>query len=264
MSLKVARETRKFLICYCHKHEDKNVPNLYINKVKNNGYPKGFAKCFRCGWTGHISEEIVDKMSQKPTYYREKDVKSEIDWDELACEYNAAWSCSPEIPGLWNMGDEKLAKLGCGYNGQAHTFPIRNENNIIIGIQCQLNGRKWCMEGSKIGIFVPQIPVKSPAYICEGCSDTATALDLGFYGIGKFNALTTNDIILKFLIKHNINKVVIVPDCDHAGHKGCENLQRILLTKDIEFDIISVEPWKDLREFRDNEGKERTEELLKG
>ena len=263
MNLKVVRETGKYLWCLCPSHLDVNTPNLCVNKVTINGFPKGFAKCFCCGYKTQIPEEEVDKMSQKPTYYREKSIKkltSAFVFQKMM-QYWDNHQLS-NYPGDI-MGKHSTSAFLVGWTGKEYAVPGVNEYREFTSIQYHsLSGAKWYEEGSAPGIFVPISRLKKPVFICEGFKDTACAFDLGFYSIGKPSALVGNDIIVKFLIKHNIHKVVIVPDCDQAGYKGCENLQRILLTKDIEFDIISVEPWKDLREFCEKEGKEKTKELL--
>lgn len=264
MNLKIQKESHNYLYAFCPQHEDKVTANFVINKVKTNGKPIGYAYCFVCGYTVQFSKEEVDKMSKKPTYYREKVVKK-LTSDLIFKKMMRYWEnrMMPNYPGdLVYQGSAHDFLIG--WTGKEYAVPGQNEDEAFTSIQYySLNSKKWYEEGSVPGIFVPNHGTfYRPPLICEGVSDTAAALDLGYYAIGKPSALVGNDIIVKFLIKHNIDRIVIVPDTDEAGYKGCENLQKILLTKDIEFDIISVEPWKDLREFVEKEGKEKAKELL--
>jgi len=66
---------------------------------------------------------------------------------------------------------------------------MSNDFGKIIGIRRRLpNGRKISLTSSKTGLFIPaDLSPEGLLLICEGPTDTAAALDLGFAAIGRPN-----------------------------------------------------------------------------
>lgn len=75
--MKIVDETSRHLIAFCPFHEDKNTPNLKINK---GGRWPGHWRCFACGVKGKIPIEEVKRLSKTPTYNKEV---SNVDWYKL-------------------------------------------------------------------------------------------------------------------------------------------------------------------------------------
>ncbi|RKY05960.1 MAG: hypothetical protein DRP56_08270, partial [Planctomycetota bacterium] len=75
-----------------------------------------------------------------------------------------------------------LKRLNVGWDGEAFCFPMSDERSTIIGIRRRFgNGRKFCITGSKNGLFIPEgIEQAERVVICEGPTDCAAALDLGW------------------------------------------------------------------------------------
>ncbi|MFX0198516.1 MAG: hypothetical protein ACFFCW_20545 [Candidatus Hodarchaeota archaeon] len=122
---------------------------------------------------------------------------------------------------------QSLKRLNIGWDGRAYTFPMSNDFGKIIGIRRRFqSGRKVSIKGSKTGLFIPRgLSTDGFLLVCEGATDTAAALDLGFSAIGRPNcnskvAMTAN------LVKGRM--VVIVGDNDKVGHTGSKRLARIL------------------------------------
>ena len=254
--MKIARETSKFLIAFCPAHNDQHTPNFYINKTEINGRKKGYAYCFSCGHTAQYSEEWVDSMSKKKTRIRASDKRKRqpINWYNLASKY-AGWLTTMPINLTWKTGTKYLI----GWDKEAWTIPMRNENIEIVGIHRRFpDGYKCCIEDSELGIFIPgAISYKDSkkVVITEGWSDAAVATECDFYGIGLACAITTHDTIVKFLVNHAVDTVVIVADNDEPGKKSAMNLSGMLRTKLIDNRIIIPEPYKDLREKYENDGQ---------
>jgi len=157
----------------------------------------------------------------------------------------------------WGVSRKTIKDLGCGWirSEGAWTFPVRNELCEIVGIQrIYPDNSKKMIRGSRIGIFVPTgIDWKDYIIICEGASDTATAIDIGFpNSIGRLSATCGNKIIKEFI--KGID-VIIVTDNDIPGIKGAEKLATDL-TKQNKCSIIYPSEGKDLRDFVKIKGKQ--------
>jgi len=122
---------------------------------------------------------------------------------------------------------ESLKRLNIGWDGKAYTFPMSNDFGKIIGIRRRFpSGRKVSIKGSKTGLFIPRgLSTDGFLLVCEGPTDTAAALDLGFSAIGRPNCNSKVEMTAN-LVKGRI--VVIVGDNDKVGHTGSERLARIL------------------------------------
>lgn len=105
---------------------------------------------------------------------------------------------------------------------------MSNDFGKIIGIRRRFpNGRKVSLTGSKTGLFIPaDLSPEGLLLICEGPTDTAAALDLGFYAIGRPNCSSCVDMTTRFA---KGRKVVIIGDNDKPGRAGVEKLAGKLL-----------------------------------
>lgn len=120
-----------------------------------------------------------------------------------------------------------LNRLNVGWDGEAHTFPMSNDFGNVIGIQRRFpNGRKVSVNGSKTGLFIPSdLPAESTLLICEGSSDTATALDLGYAALGRPSCNSKVEMTANFA---RGRAVIVVSDNDSVGRTGSKRLAWIL------------------------------------
>jgi len=215
----------------------------------------------------------------KPTY------RVQQNWTSLQIRYVAQVGQYNVIPN-WNVSAKVLHRLGVGVDDEGNTFPMYNEFNKIIGIQRRFfNGRKCCVEGSRLGLFLPTLPrvpkqlrsatvgdagglkMDSTIFITEGVSDLAVLLDLGFYGIGRPSCNTGEELIVKWLSVNRIpesTRIVIIADNDLPGVAGADKL-RSRLSSDNRRSYRTVAPrGKDLRAYRDAVGKDECRQWLEG
>ena len=117
-----------------------------------------------------------------------------------------------------------LQRLRVGWGGRAYTFPMASAAGKITGIRQRFpNGGKASIMGSKTGLFIPtDLTGMGPLLICEGVTDAAAALDLGFDAIGRPNC----DSVVKMTVAatKDRTKIVVVADNDCAGRTGAEKL----------------------------------------
>jgi DNA primase len=143
-----------------------------------------------------------------------------------------------------------LERLGVGWDGEAFTFPMRDERGAVIGIRRRFaDGRKNCATGSRNGLFVPDgITGGGHLLVCEGPTDCAAALDLGFEAIGRPNCNSKVRMTVRYV---GARPVIIVADNDVAGIAGARGLAEALAVRGRRVRIV-VPPAgvKDLRAWR--------------
>lgn len=144
---------------------------------------------------------------------------------------------------------KSLKRLRIGWDGKTYTFPMSNAEGQIIGIRRRFpNGPKVSVTGSMNGLFVPTgLSPEGYLLICEGPTDTAAALDLGFDVIGRPNCNSRVDMTAGFA---KGRKVVIIGDNDSGGRAGVERLSDMLVLycKDVKI-VYPSESIKDLRDW---------------
>jgi len=149
-----------------------------------------------------------------------------------------------------NLSAESLIKLNVGWDGNAFTFPMSNVDGRVIGIRRRFpNGAKVSVKGSKTGLFIPtDLSHENVLLICEGPSDTAAALDLGFSAIGRPNCNSLIKMTASAVKGHK--DIVIVGDNDLAGKTGAERLAKYLALRCSTVRIIyPSDRIKDLRDW---------------
>jgi len=264
--IKVIRETEDNIYCLCPFHPDTK-ESLCIHKT---GFYAGQYRCWGCdaqGWAKDLGIQVDAKPTKK---------KKVVNWDALATQVNEEGTILPNLAKEWKVNFSNLRQLGYGWRKNYHYFLMRNEFYQIIGIQKRyFNGRKICMDRSKLGLFLPLIfPRCDSLLIAEGVSDTAVALNLGFAAIGRPSCNTGSRLIARWLQEHNPalfvsngvlrhkwDKIVIVSDTGNQNEIDGAIKLRNYLTKHWRVDIIKPEA-KDLRAYRDLIGHEKTKNWL--
>lgn len=169
-----------------------------------------------------------------------------------------------ELSTTLGVSDESINLLNIGWNQgmNAWTFPmfrVGSESHLrrLIGIKVRTRqGKKFCIKGSKQGLFIPNnFPESGVVYVCEGESDTASLLTCGLRAVGRPSA-TGGVKLLGELLKNR--QVVVCMDRDGIGRKGANSLADYL--KCHAQDVRLLEPpekYKDMREWLNGEGKEQ-------
>lgn len=149
--------------------------------------------------------------------------------------------------------------LGASWNKDHWILPMRDAACEIIGLQRRYrDGKKITVRGTRLGLFVPRIPIRGTLSICEGASDTGCLLTLGFTAIGRPAALVGIDMAIEFAHAHNIENVLIFSDTNEVGIEGSKRLSERI---GIENRII-IPPHKDVRESLQKIGAEKLREFF--
>ena len=99
-------------------------------------------------------------------------------------------------------------------------------SGLPIGIQFRSwDGRKSCVRGSRLGLFIPKdIVFKQEIVVTEGASDCAALLDLGFAVVGRPSCGAGIEHVIRLVQKYRIRSAVIAADSDMPGLDGAYQL----------------------------------------
>jgi hypothetical protein len=169
-----------------------------------------------------------------------------------------------------------LAGLSIGFSHMhdAFTFPMRDANNVVIGVRLRnIRGEKWSVTSSRNGLFIPTLTAEwwsecPEVYVVEGPTDTAAMLDLQLPTIGRAGCNIGVPMACQFL---RGKSVVIVSNYDEAkyrndgsafypGQEGSAVLADALCGVAKEVRVIYPRKGKDVREWKRQGGG--VEELL--
>ena len=123
----------------------------------------------------------------------------------------------------------------------------------VLGIRLRLpGGRKLSIKGGKEGLFLPEgIDADGPLLVCEGPTDTAALLDLGFSAVGRPIVRGGVKLLVELVRKYRPEGVAIVADADAPGQRGAESLAAVLLAYSVSVRIIMPPVGvKDAREWK--------------
>lgn len=270
------------LKCCCPFHHEKT-PSLVL-------YTDGHFHCFGCEARGDIYSYVMrrDGCTFKEAFER---LSGGVLKGSVPVRQNARQKASrePELPkeyfhNLWarwarewgqddtmfqlHQFSESLGvtSISLNYLGLTRTpestwaFPMRDHREQIIGIRIRSDdGKKFAVKGSKQGLFIPSMRPQRDLYVTEGPTDCAAMLSMGLFAIGKPAAMASPDEIVRFIIRHHIQRVIVIADNDRAGLAGAQKLVDVCPVMCCEL----VLPAKDAREFYRSGGtKEMIENLL--
>jgi hypothetical protein len=155
------------------------------------------------------------------------------------------------LESLWFLG----AAFAPEYN--AFAFPMSDGDGNVCGIRLRTSaGRKLAVKGSRAGAFFPTGALNKVesqrVWICEGVTDTAAALSVGFFAMGRPSCVGQEDILLALLGQIAPREAVIVADNDERetpqgtrrpGMAGAAKLSDMLPLRH----LILTPPSKDFR-----------------
>ncbi len=146
---------------------------------------------------------------------------------------------------------DSLRSLRASVFNRGLIFPMFDASGHVIGLRYRgWDGRKWAARGSRNGLFLPErlIPFV-PLAVCEGPTDTASCLSLGFRAIGLASATSGLEEAVRLVGHLRPCVVVLMTDGDEAGRRWGEDLGRRLVN------TCTVRRWwppdgcKDLRQW---------------
>lgn len=149
-------------------------------------------------------------------------------------------------------------RVGMSAEETASTWPMRDASALVVGIRlvslpwAAREGSKWSRRGSRSGMFMSRDATvdRSRLWITEGASDTAAALGLGLWAIGRASCGTSTNEVLDYLQWHSVREATIVADNDAAGLSGAKRLARAIARSGAAVSIVAPPSgYGDLREW---------------
>lgn len=109
---------------------------------------------------------------------------------------------------------------------RAWAWPMKDPWGNVIGIRFRNDaGVKWTLTGSHNGLFLPLMPPQELCVICEGPTDTAAALSLGFFSIGRPMCVGLENQVNRYLQLKDVRRALIISDNDERSFKGANGRQ---------------------------------------
>jgi len=175
-----------------------------------------------------------------------------LDYDAILARWRAATSAADLEQFALRLGVrvDALVDLDVAWcpERQAWAFPMHDERRQVVGIRLRTDSAKFALPGSKAGAFIPAgLDSRSLLLICEGPTDTAAALSLGYQAIGRPSCSGATTIIADLLQAGRRRPVVIVADADGPGRAGARQLADRIVGLCQGVRIITPAPLKDLR-----------------
>lgn len=175
------------------------------------------------GWLHRLTEARI----QHPSRVRRASVSCHAppDFGQLAEQLRQA-VCAAGLARLaasLGVSVDSLRRLGIGWDGESWAFPMRDATGRVVGIRRRFdNGRKLSVKGGHEGLFVPTgLSSSDVLLICEGPTDAAALLDLGFSVIGRPSCSGGRRHVVRIATGR---RAVIVADADGPGQLGANLL----------------------------------------
>ncbi len=182
--------------------------------------------------------------------------KKKVDWNKWTVKFAKQLINNREAFGklCQSIGLNPISALRfyVGWHKNCLTIPIYSTKRRISGIQWRKGNTKRYVKYSGMGVFVPSAFFQNPSdtlAVCEGWTDTVTALEYGYNAIGKVNAYVGNEEVIMYAKTHPaVKRVIIFADNneDGVGLAGAEETADLLNEEEFTTKVI-LTPHKDLR-----------------
>jgi hypothetical protein len=146
------------------------------------------------------------------------------------------------------LASEPLKRLGVGWASEfrAWAFPMRSCAQALRGIRLRTDaGRKFAVRGGHEGLFFDADCPSDVVCVCEGPTDTAAALALGYFAIGKPSCQSCHAEVASMVAMLAPRQIVIAADADGPGWLGALRTAEAIARPC----TVWTPPVKDLREF---------------
>ena len=193
----------------------------------------------QCGEAGYLHVLRDDpnwrERPQRRTVRLDRDGGNRPDLGVLAAEYAAAVDLAElqDFAKELGLSVESLIRLRIGWAEQhrAWAFPMHGPDLDVRGIRLRSwSGRKWSVRGGREGLFLPVgLDFSGPLLTCEGPTDTAALLDLGFEAVGRPSCTGGTKLLIELVRRRQPPGVVIFADGDGPGQRGAESLASALI-----------------------------------
>ena len=173
-----------------------------------------------------------------------------IDFEESARKY-AAHITNSQIDWLSRaitISPKTLMLFGVGHDGKNYTFPMWSGHKVV-GIRLRTAFRKFCVTGSRLGLFKPNWSHDDRGgdlFICEGESDAASLYDKGLMAVGRPGCKLA---VAECVDMARGRDVVVARDNDDVGREGAKMLLESV--SKVAKSACMIAPPNDYKDFRE-------------
>ena len=216
-------------------------------------FADGWAECMRVqsgqpaksgGWMHRIGD-VPRRWLPPPPRFQAPTINA----TKLMREWQARTTAAAldEFAASLGLSRSSLMVVGAAWAAPyaAWAFPMCDGYGNVLGIRLRSATGKYAVRGSKQGIFLADVPPQKTLFVCEGPTDTAAAIELGLFAVGRPNCCCGGPEIRIYAQRLAVTRVVVVADNDKPGLDGARKVGGELK---LPF-AIYVPPAKDLREF---------------
>jgi hypothetical protein len=194
-------------------------------------------RCGEAGWLHRLRDDPAWQPAKR--FVRSVSLSLPVplrDLADLAASYRQAVNADRlhTLARSLGLSVESLTALGIGWSGAhlAWSFPMTDASGRVLGIRLRRpNGFKFSVKGGHEGLFIPNGMGggHGPLLVCEGPTDTAAALDLGFAdAVGRPSCTGGVKLLVELVKRRGSREVVVVADSDGPGRRGAEGLASVL------------------------------------
>ena len=134
--------------------------------------------------------------------------------------------------------------------GEMLCFPMHDGEGNVCGIRTRdQNGNKRAVTGSKAGVFLATVQAADEVVICEGPTDAAAALALGYEPIGRPSCTGSERHVADTLKRWDVEQATVCADADGPGMAGAERLRDVLRAARVRVRLVTPGGHKDLRDW---------------
>ena len=175
----------------------------------------------------HVVGVLAGELVRRPSW--KNPVEPAIDADRIFKKMEEDLSDTRLFSESKDLGLDwtSLASIGVGLDTASDSlaFPMRSPLGTIVGIRIRAtDGRKWAVRGSHNGLFFdPHAAANDFAMVCEGPTDTAAMLGLGYFALGRSSCRGEAEELASWFSHHKVGAVVL-SDADGPGVEGAEHL----------------------------------------
>jgi hypothetical protein len=195
-------------------------------------------RCGDAGWLHRLQERPWQPQRRRVRHVPLTPAGRGPDLTHLAAQYSEA--VDPvrlqQLADALGLSVTALCRLGVGWSPEhrAWSFPMTNPKGNVLGVRLRRpGGAKFAVRGGKEGLFLPSDMPPSSAealLVCEGPTDTAALLDLGYPAVvGRPSCTGGIRLLVELMRMRQPAEVVLVADGDEPGRRGADNLASVLV-----------------------------------
>lgn len=141
------------------------------------------------GWLHATDGRDIPERTRYAVHVKKQTELPGVDFAKMNSRFRANMTVErlDELSASLGLSRQSLEAFGAGWDGRCWSFPMWLGGRIC-GIRLRAPDRKFCVTGSRLGLFMPGpgiLPRDGDLFICEGESDAAAMFGKGLLAVGR-------------------------------------------------------------------------------